>query len=96
LQGIALLPIFTAAILLPRWWLFSPLNMRWSLALGRVSYPFYLVHLTVTEWVMHAIPTNNALVKDVLAFAASVAIATAIYRFVETPFAAIRKRLAAH
>lgn len=96
LQGIALFSLFTAAILLPRWWLFAPLNTPWARALGRISYPFYLVHLTVTEWVMGTFSSAPVFMKDILAFAASVAIATVIYHYVETPFTAIRKRLSAH
>jgi peptidoglycan/LPS O-acetylase OafA/YrhL len=42
------------------------------------------------------LPTTNVFVKDLLAFAASVAIAAAIYRYVEGPFTAVRKRLATH
>ena len=44
LQGLALLPIFYAAVRFPTWLIFRPLNIGWVRFMGVLSYSLYLVH----------------------------------------------------
>lgn len=93
LQGIALMPVFVVAVRWPRTLLFRPLNLRWVAFVGKLSYSLYLVHFTVIYFVEEHIRAVPAIGRDALALAISLAIAGLIYRFVEQPFARLRKRL---
>lgn len=92
LQGIALFPIFIAALRFPAWGPFRLLNTRIASWLGVLSYSLYLVH----HIVLHAIEAHvhtSALGQGTLAFVLSVAAAWLIYRLVEQPCARLRKYL---
>jgi peptidoglycan/LPS O-acetylase OafA/YrhL len=91
LQGVALLPIFVAAIRYPDWWLFRPLNWGWVIRLGALSYTFYLVHDTFLETAAHWIGRPTVL-GAALSLAATVAFCELSYRLVEQPLASLRKR----
>ena len=90
LQGIALIPIFTAAIRYPDWLPFKALNTRVFRSLGLISYPLYLVHATVLEALKLSGLRPSAQV--VLAFAGSCALAAAIHIVIERPLARFRNR----
>jgi peptidoglycan/LPS O-acetylase OafA/YrhL len=92
LQGIALTPIFAAAVRHPQWYVFRPLNWRPMRFIGAISYTLYLVHHTVIKAVAqhsHLAGIPRALVALLL----SIAIAWSMYVLVETPCARLRKRL---
>ncbi|HEY4012933.1 MAG TPA: acyltransferase [Polyangiaceae bacterium] len=92
LQGIALTPIFVAAIRWPRWFLFRPLNWAPTKFIGTLTYSLYLVHqavLAMIEQHMRWGPAARALV----ALPLSVVLAWTIYWFVEKPCARVRRRL---
>jgi len=92
LQGIALTPIFVAAVRHPQWYVFRPLNWRPMRFIGAISYTLYLVHHTVIKAVTqhsHLAGIPFALVALLL----SIAIAWSMYVLVETPCARLRKRL---
>jgi peptidoglycan/LPS O-acetylase OafA/YrhL len=93
LQGVALMPIFVAAIRYPEWIVFRPLQSRWMGRLGLLSYTFYLVHDTFIETAAH-LQGRVTVVGAVASFALTIAFCELSYRFVETPFAILRKRLA--
>jgi peptidoglycan/LPS O-acetylase OafA/YrhL len=78
LQGIALTPVFVAAVLA---------------AIGVLSYSLYLLHHIVILTVHQHLPRLNAVLQGLLSLAVSIALAKLIYRFVEKPCAEIRKRL---
>jgi peptidoglycan/LPS O-acetylase OafA/YrhL len=93
LQGIALAPMFIAAIRFPKWFPFFFLNLRPMVFLGTLSYSMYLVHYETLELLaihQHAIPL---LVQRIVAFGLSVAMAWIIYLYVEKPCANLRRRL---
>jgi peptidoglycan/LPS O-acetylase OafA/YrhL len=92
LQGLALTPVFVTAIRYPRWLVYRPLNTRAASFLGVLSYSLYLVHHVILFIVQAhlAIPPVG---QAVVALALSVGLAWTIYRFVEKPCAALRKRL---
>jgi peptidoglycan/LPS O-acetylase OafA/YrhL len=92
LQGVALTPIFIAAVRHPRWPVFRLLNWRPMRFIGNLSYSLYLVH----HIVLIAIAERSRLGATGCALVAapvSLAIAWAIYAFVEKPCARLRRRL---
>jgi peptidoglycan/LPS O-acetylase OafA/YrhL len=94
LQGVALTPVFIAALRYPRWLVFRPLNTRAASFLGTLSYSLYLVHYSLLDLVQAHVRAHPV-VQGALALLASVALAWAIYRLIEKPCAAIRRRLSA-
>ena len=93
LQGIALYPIFVAAVRFPQWGLFRLLNTRAAAFGGVLSYVLYLVHHVVLDALAGAF-ANHAIVRAALALLISVALAWSIHRVVEEPCAKLRKRIA--
>jgi peptidoglycan/LPS O-acetylase OafA/YrhL len=91
-QGLALTPIFVAAIRYPRWLVFRPLNTRAASFLGVLSYSLYLVHYALIDLVQARVPVHPVL-QGILALGASIGLAWAIYRLVEKPCARLRRRL---
>ena len=93
LQGIGLTPIFVTAIRWPGWLVFRPLNWQPLKYVGTISYSLYLVHHATLD----AVAQHTGLgpvARGALALLISLAIAAAIYRFVEKPCAKLRRRLA--
>jgi peptidoglycan/LPS O-acetylase OafA/YrhL len=93
IQGLALIPIFIAAIRLPQWLPFRLLNARPMVFLGVLSYSFYLLHLVVIYAIFQSFPKGNLVLEALLAFVISLLLSWASYRFVEKPAARLRKRL---
>ena len=90
LQGLALTPVFIAAIAFPTAWPFVLLNssvMRWG---GLLSYSLYLVHLPIIRLLE---PRLHGATLLVVAFALSVVAAAVIYFAVEKPCARLRRKL---
>jgi len=85
LQGLALGPVFVAAIRWPKWCPFSILNWKWVRAMGVLTYPLYLVHFTVLVAVREALPHAHPILQGLAAFGVSLLWALAIHRFVELP-----------
>lgn len=94
LQGLALIPLFSAAIRYPDWWVFRWLNLRPLVKLGALSYALYLVHLGVIYTVRDALHVQSSVMIGIVAFVIALSIALALHKFVEKPFAALRRRLA--
>lgn len=93
LQGLAFLLLFTAAIRFPQWPLFRWLNSKPLVFLGALSYSLYLVHLGVLFMVRDLLHVESILARGLLSLAISVAISWLIYKLVEKPCAALRRRL---
>ena len=91
-QGLALFPVFIAAIRYPAWGAFRWLNAGWVRTVGLLSYSLYLLHTTVLYGLHYWIKGSEAAI-GVLALAVSLALAALIYRFVEKPCAGLRRRL---
>ncbi len=85
LQGIALLPVFMAAVAFPNWSAFRVLNLKWVRGMGAISFSFYLVHFTMIEAVNAHAGGLSILVRGGLAFALSVSAAYVLHRLVEGP-----------
>lgn len=95
LQGAAIF------VLVANLYYFRPLGfalaiLEWPVLswIGRVSYPLYLWHYVVLDFMQRAV-SDSALVLP-LALASSFAMAALSYYFVERPFLSLRKRFGAH
>lgn len=94
LQGIALTPIFVAAVRFPQWPVFWLLNWQPLRFVGALSYSLYLVH----QVVLTAVEQHTGLGgvgRALVALVVSLAIAWGMYRLVEQPCAKLRRRLSA-
>ena len=95
IQGVALVPIFIAAIRYPTWWPMRILNLRPIRFMGLISYTLYLVHFTILLAPIPHLPEIPSLVRAALALALAILVATAMYYWVEKPCATLRRRLSA-
>jgi peptidoglycan/LPS O-acetylase OafA/YrhL len=95
LQGIALTPVFVAAIRFPRWLPFRLLNAKPVAFLGVLSYTLYLGHQVALMGVHFWLPDLGRGRLALLSFAIALAVAVAIHRFIEKPLARLRRRIAA-
>ena len=93
LQGIALFPVFISAMRFPGWGPFRLLNQRHVVFFGGLTYSLYLIHHVVLYTVGYHFPSWHPVLISLLALAISFAASLAVYRFVEAPFARLRKRL---
>ncbi len=93
LQGLAFLLLFTAAIRFPQWPVFRWLNARPLVFLGVLSYSLYLVHLGALFIVRDLLHVESIAARGLLALALSIAVSWLIYKLVEQPCAALRRRL---
>ncbi len=92
IQGIALIPIFIAAIRLPNWGLFRILNLKYVRFIGVLSYSFYLVHHTIIETLNDYFPEYSMLLLGLAAATLSLLFAYIIHRQVEVRLIQIRKK----
>lgn len=102
-QGLALFPVFIAAIRYADTGGFRILNLRPVRTLGVLSYSLYLTHATVIAVLNQHFPVAagavarerliHGITVGVLAFVSSVALAALIHRWVEKPCARLRKKL---
>jgi peptidoglycan/LPS O-acetylase OafA/YrhL len=91
-QGLALTPVFVAALRWPAWPAFRVLNWRPIRFVGTLSYSLYLLHQAVIAAIAQH-TRAGAVARALLALIVSFAIAWTIYRFVEKPCARLRRRL---
>jgi peptidoglycan/LPS O-acetylase OafA/YrhL len=92
LQGLALMPLFIAAIRFQDSWVVKILNLSWVRFLGVLSYSLYLCHSIILEAVIrtwHAGPVFTA----VAGIIGAMIFATFVHYAVERPCTKIRKRL---
>lgn len=91
-QGLALFPVFIAAVRCPAWGAFRWLNVGWVRTVGSLSYSLYLLHTTVLAG-LHRWLHGSEAALGALALAVSLALAALVYRGVEKPCARLRRRL---
>jgi peptidoglycan/LPS O-acetylase OafA/YrhL len=94
LQGIALTPLFIAAITFKDWPPVRVLNYGPVAFVGVLSYSLYLVHYAVILGIGKYSGELPMFLRGVIAFAVSLAIAWLIYVGIERPCARLRRRLA--
>ena len=99
LHGVALIPIFTAAIVWHKSAAFRWLNWKPIRQLGVLSYSLYLVHFTIIYIVqdhltLESMTSDNlrSLVQGIVAFLGSLTVALLYFQFIEKPFAKMRKK----
>lgn len=92
IQGMALIPIFVVGVRYPDWWLMRPLNWSWVRRLGVLSYSMYLLHQVAIDVVARHVSASTA-VRAVLSFLITYLASDLVWRTVEKPSAAWRKRL---
>lgn len=92
LQGVALIPLFIAAIHYQEAPLVRFLNLPFMRYLGVLSYTLYLSHEVILESIRNVWPENAVLVGFV-SFVLAMLFATIVHHGIERPCAKIRKRL---
>ena len=92
LQGLALIPLFIAAIHYQKSWPVRFLNLPWVRFLGVLSYSLYLCHFIIIESIK-SVWTANLVLVHAVALACSLIFATAVHYWIERPSTRIRKRL---
>jgi peptidoglycan/LPS O-acetylase OafA/YrhL len=93
IQSVALLPIFYFAVSCSEQWPFRWLNLPWVRYIGRLSYPFYLVHFTVQlAFELHA-KAYGPVVIGALSLVVSTGLAMALHHWLELPVARYRRQL---
>lgn len=93
LQGLALYPIFYAAIRFPEWGPFPLFNSRSLAFVGKLSYSLYLVHGMILILFEHWLGSLHPALRGVLALTLSMAVAWLIWITIEKPAARLRKNL---
>lgn len=93
IQGVALFPVFIAAIRYHKHPIFAILNLNWVRFIGTLSYSLYLVHFVVITALLQ-IPNLNPVLEGFLALTLSLILAVAMYYAIEQPSARFRRRLA--
>ena len=95
LQGLALTPVFVAAIRFPGWLPFRLLNLPAVAFIGTLSYTLYLTHQIAMMALHERWPAlDHTVTGAAAALAAAFAVSYAVHRFVEKPCARLRKRFA--
>jgi peptidoglycan/LPS O-acetylase OafA/YrhL len=92
LQGLALIPVFVAAIRYPEWGPMRVLNWRVVRRVGVLSYSLYLCHQVILFGLVNVFPSTGRFVISLVALGLSLAIAELIQRFVEKPSGRARRR----
>jgi peptidoglycan/LPS O-acetylase OafA/YrhL len=92
LQGLALIPLFIAAIHYQKSWPVVFLNLTFMRFLGVLSYSLYLCHHIIMEFIASAW-TLNPVLSGALSLACALGFATMVHYWVERPCARVRKRL---
>jgi peptidoglycan/LPS O-acetylase OafA/YrhL len=92
LQGLALIPIFVAAIHYQKSWPVVLLNLPVVRFLGVLSYSLYLCHFIFLENI-ERLWTTNPVVSGAVSLACALGFATAVHYWIERPCARMRKRL---
>jgi len=93
-QGLALTPVFIAAIRFPHWFPFRMLNAKAVAFVGVLSFTLYLSHQIVLIALQTWLPLLRPYEMALLALACAFAFSLTIHQLVEKPSAALRKRLA--
>jgi peptidoglycan/LPS O-acetylase OafA/YrhL len=92
LQGLALIPLFIAAIQYRKSAPVAFLNLPPVRFLGVLSYSLYLCHFIIMENIDRVWATN-AVLAHAVALAGALCFATMVHYWIERPCARLRKRL---
>jgi peptidoglycan/LPS O-acetylase OafA/YrhL len=92
LQGLALIPLFIAAVHYQKSWPVRFLNLSFMRFLGVLSYTLYLCHSIIMESINNTWEINPV-ISAAVSFACAFCFATLVHYWIERPCARIRKRL---
>jgi peptidoglycan/LPS O-acetylase OafA/YrhL len=92
LQGLALIPLFTAAVHYQKSLPVVLLNLPFVRFLGVLSYSLYLCHSVIIEAVRR-VWTTNPVLTGVVSLGCALCFATLVHYCIERPCTGIRKRL---
>jgi peptidoglycan/LPS O-acetylase OafA/YrhL len=92
-QGLALIPLFIAAIHYQKSWPVLFLNLPLMRFLGVLSYSLYLCHFMIMETV-ERVWMASPFLQGAVALAGALGFATVVHYWIERPCTKIRKRLA--
>jgi peptidoglycan/LPS O-acetylase OafA/YrhL len=92
LQGLALIPLFIAAIHYQKSWPVVLLNLPFVRFLGVLSYALYLCHFIFLENI-ERVWTTNPVLSGAMSLACALCFATVVHYWIERPCTRIRKRL---
>jgi peptidoglycan/LPS O-acetylase OafA/YrhL len=93
-QGLSLVPIFVCAVRYPDWIPIRPLNVRPLVFAGTLSYSLYLIHLIVLGGLNeNPVYALTPAISGGVALVTTFLLAFVMYRCVERPCAAFRRRL---
>ena len=92
IDGLALVPLFVAAIHYHDRGIFKAFNWRPVMWVGAVSYSIYILHESLIAGVHDRIP-GGQMVHGLVYLALTLLAAWAIFRWVERPFARMRRKL---
>ncbi len=92
LQGLALIPLFIAAIHYQKSWPVVLLNLPFVRFLGVLSYSLYLCHFIILESI-ERVSTAGPVLNGALSLACALCFATLVHYWIERPCTRIRKRL---
>ncbi len=92
LQGLALIPLFIAAVYYQKSWPVRFLNLSFVRFLGVLSYTLYLCHSIIMESI-DGTWTINPVLAGALSLACAFCFATLVHYLIERPCARLRKRL---
>lgn len=92
LQGLALIPLFVAAIHYQKSLPVRFLNLPFMRFLGVLSYSLYLCHSIIMESIK-SVWTSNPVLSSAVSLACALAFATLVHYWIERPSTRLRKRL---
>jgi peptidoglycan/LPS O-acetylase OafA/YrhL len=92
LQGLALIPLFIAAIHYRNSWPVLLLNLPVMRFLGVLSYSLYLCHSIIMESI-EGVWTSNPILAGAVSLACALCFATSVHYWIERPCTRMRKRL---
>jgi len=92
LQGLALIPLFIAAIHYQKSWPVLFLNLPLIRFLGVLSYSLYLCHSIIMASI-DSVWTANPVLAHAVCLACALCFATLVHYWIERPCTRIRKRL---
>ena len=93
MQGVALYPLFYAAIRFPKWTVFPLFNNRILGFVGKLSYSLYLVHGMILQMLEHWLPATSGALRGAIGLVISMAVAWVIWVVIEKPSTRLRKGL---
>jgi peptidoglycan/LPS O-acetylase OafA/YrhL len=92
IEGLCLIPIFVVCVRYADWGFFRALNWRPVMFIGALSYSIYIVHQIIITALHDHVPPGH-IERGAMYVVVTFLFCWAVYRFVERPFAKLRRKL---